>query len=73
MAVMYEAHPERMVNVLAYARLIWEAHRHGGNGWLTYDTVLWCNQQGDSKLWNVLDPSLHTVYVAGQGTPQRVP
>lgn len=63
-AVMYEVHPERVVDMLAYARLIiWEAHRHGGNGWLTYDADFRCNHQ------NVLDPSLHTAYVTGQGTP----
>lgn len=49
-AVMYEAHPERVVDMLAYARLIIrEAHRHGGNGWLTYDAVFRRNHQGDSK------------------------
>ena len=60
--------------MLAYMRLIIrEAHRHGGNGWLTYDTVFRRNQQGDSKPWNVLDPSLHTAYIAGQGTPPLAP
>ena len=60
--------------MLAYARLIIrEAHRHGGNGWLTYDAVFHRNHQGDSKPWNVLDPSLHTAYIAGQGAPPQVP
>ena len=39
-AVLSEAHHERVVDMLANLRLIiQEAHRHGGNGWLTYDAV----------------------------------
>ena len=46
-AVVSQAHPGRVVDMLAYMRLIIrEAHRHGGNGWLTYDAVFRCNQQG---------------------------
>ena len=65
---------ERVVDMLAYMRLIIrEAHKHGGNGWLTYDAVFRRNQQGESKPWNVLDPSLHTAYISGQRSAPRVP
>ena len=64
-AVVAEAHPERVRDMLAYMRLIVrEAHKHGGQGWLTYDAVFRRNNQGAAQPWNILDPSLHTAYVA---------
>ncbi len=46
-AVMSAAHPSRVIDMLRYMRLvIREAHKHGGNGWLTYDAVFRRNQQG---------------------------
>ena len=73
-AIVAEAHPERVRDMLAYMRLIIrEAHKHGGQGWLTYDAVFRRNHQGASQPWNVLDPSLHTAYVPSQGAPPRVP
>ena len=60
--------------MLAYMRLIVrEVHKHGERGWLTYDAVFRRNQQGMSNPWNILDPSLHTAYIAGQSLPSRVP
>ena len=57
MAIVAEAHPVR--DMLAYMRLIIrEAHKHGGQDWLTYDAVFRCNHQGASQPWNVLDPCL---------------
>ena len=49
-AIVSQTHPEHTVDMLAYMRLIMrEAHKHGGNGWLTYDTVFRRNQQGKDK------------------------
>ena len=60
--------------MLAYMRLIIrEAHKHRGQGWLTYDAVFRRNHQGASQWWNVLDTSLHTAYIAGQGSATKVP
>lgn len=46
---------------------------HGGNGWVTYDAVFRCNQQGKDRAWDVLDPSLPTAYIVGRGTGLRMP
>ena len=75
-AVLSQAHPSRVVDMLAYMRIIIrEAHKHGGMGWLTYDAVFRRNQQGLDTPWNIIDPSLHTAYIAGQNrqpiTPRR--
>ena len=60
--------------MLAYMRLIIrEAHKHGGMGWLTYDAVFRCNQQGVETPWNILDPSLLTAYIAGQNRQPITP
>ena len=73
-AVVAEAHPERVRDMLAYMRLIVrEAHKHGGQGRLTYDAVFRRNNQGAAQPWNILDPSLHTAYVASQSPPPHVP
>ena len=73
-AIVAEAHPERVRDLLAYMRLIIrEAHKHGGHGWLTYDAVFRRNRQASSEPWSVLDPSLHTAYIAGQNLPPRIP
>ena len=53
--------------------IIREASKFGGNGWLTYDTVFRRNQEGSSQLWNVIDPSLHVAYIAGQKEPVVTP
>ena len=56
--------------MLSYMRLIIrEPHKHGGQGWLTYDTVFRLNNQENSQARNILDSSLHTAYVAGQSLP----
>ena len=73
-AVLSQAHPARVVDMLAYMRLIIrEAHKHGGMGWLTYDAVFRRNQQGMDTPWNVIDPSLHTAYIAGQNRQPITP
>ena len=73
-AIVSEVHPEHVVDMLAYLRLVVrEANRYGGNGWLTYDAVFRRNQQGETRPWNFLDSSLHTAYIAGQGSGVRVP
>ena len=33
--------------------IIREAHKHGGQGWLTYDTVFRHNNQGNSQVWTL--------------------
>ena len=72
-AIVSGAHPDWVADILAYIRLIIrEAHKHGGQGWLTYDTVFRHNHQGTSQWWNVLDPALHMAYIAGQGSATKV-
>ena len=73
-AVVAQAHPHRVTDMLAYMRLlIREAHKHGGQGWLTYDAVFRRNRHGMSEPWSHLDPSLHSAYILGQGTSPRIP
>jgi hypothetical protein len=61
-AIVAQAHPERVGDMLAYMRLIArEASKFGGTGWLTYDTVFRRNREGSSAPWNVIDASLHQV------------
>ena len=58
--IVAEAHPEQVREMLGYMRLIIrEAHKHGSQGWLTYDTVFHRNNQGNSQSCNMLDSSLH--------------
>ena len=64
-AIMAQAHPERVADTLAYLCLVvHEANKLGGNGWLTYDGVFRRNHEGPSEAWNTLDASLHQVYIA---------
>ena len=64
-AIVAESHPERVVDMLAYMRLlIREASKFGGAGWLTYDSVFRRNNTGKEARWNYLDASLHQVYIA---------
>ena len=73
-AIVAEAHPKRVSDMLAYMRLIIrEASKFGGSGWLTYDTVFRRNQEGLSSPWNFLDGSLHQVYIANQRDKIAVP
>lgn len=66
-AIVAEAHPSRVGDMLAYMRLlVREASKFAGNGWLTYDAVFRRNQVGLSNPWNYIDASLHQVYVANQ-------
>ncbi len=45
-AVVSQSHSNRVLDMLAYMRLIVkEAHKHGGQGWLTYDTGFRRNHQ----------------------------
>ena len=73
-AIVAEVHPERAGDTLAYLRLIVrEAGKFGGNGWLTYDSVFQRNQEGLSTPWNVLEASLHQLYIANQGVKVTTP
>lgn len=73
-AIVAQAHPERVGDMLAYMRLIArEASKFGGTGWLTYDAVFRRNREGSSAPWNVIDASLHQVYVANQQEKVAVP
>lgn len=73
-AVVAQAHPDRVADMLAYMRLIIrEARKYGGNGWLTYDMVFQRNHEKKSVPWNYIDPSLHTAYIGGQGLPPLTP
>ena len=73
-AVVAQAHPDRVADMLAYMRLIIrEARKYGGNGWLTYDMVFRRNHEKKSVPWNYIDPSLHTAYIGGQGLPPLTP
>ena len=50
-AIVAEAHPSRVGDMLAYLRLIVrEAGKFGGNGWLTYDSVFRRNHEGPVEL-----------------------
>ena len=40
---------------------------------MTYDAVFRRNQEGSPSPWNVIDPSLHIAYIAGQETPPLPP
>ena len=73
-AIVAEAHPERVGDMLAYMRLIIrEASKFGGSGWLTYDAVFCRNQGGLSSPWNYFDASLHQVYIANQRDKVAIP
>ena len=64
-AIIAEAHPERVSDMLAYMRLvIREASKFGGTGWLMYDSVFRRNNEGIESRWIYLDASLHEVYIA---------
>ena len=73
-AIVAEAHPERVCDMLAYMRLVVrEASKFGGTGWLTYDSVFRHNHEGLGTPWNYLDASLHQEYIAGQREKVVVP
>lgn len=73
--ILYEAHLERVQDMLVYMHLIVrEARKFSkGVGWLTYDSVFQQNNQGLDACWDKLDPSLHTTYIGGQGIPAATP
>ena len=51
-AIVAEAHPEWVRDMLGYMTLIIRgAHNHGGQGWLTCDTVFCHNIKGNSQPW----------------------
>ena len=63
-AIVAQAHPERVCDMLAYMRLIIrEATKFGEYGRLTYNAMFRRNQEGLSQPWNVIDPSLHIAYI----------
>ena len=73
-AVVAQAHPDRVADMLAYMRLIIrEARKYGGNGWLTYDMVFRGNYEKKSVPWNYIDPSLHTAYIGGRASLPSLP
>ena len=66
-AIVAEAHPARVRDMLAYLRLVVrEASKFGGTGWLTYDAVFRRNHEDPGESWNYLDAALHQVYIASQ-------
>ena len=67
MAIVAEAHPGRVRNMLVYLRLlVWEAQKYGGSSSIMYDQVFQRNRPGPEARWDQLDPSLHIAYVAQQ-------
>ena len=49
-AIVAEAHPEWVGDMLAYMRLVVrEASKFGGNGWLTNDSVFHRNNEGAGR------------------------
>ena len=73
-AIVAEAHPDRVTDMLAYMRLVTrEASKFGGTGWLTYDLVFRRNHEGPGQRWNYLDASLHQVYIASQRDKVAIP
>ena len=73
-AVVAQAHPARVCDMLAYMRLILrEAQKYKeGMGWLTYDSVFRQNNQGTAR-WDTLYPSLHMAFIGCQGVPATPP
>ena len=63
-AVVAEAHPGRVKDMLAYMRIIVkEAGRSNNKGWLNYDRIFRQNAVSDPTLnWARLDSSLHSSY-----------
>ena len=55
-AVVAQAHPERVKDMLAYMRLVVGAAQKfkEGRGWLTYDTVFRQNNQGPGARWDAV-------------------
>ena len=73
-AIVAQAHPERVTDMLAYMRIIIrEASKFSGTGWLAYDSVFRRNQEGLAAPWDYLDPSLHQVYIASQRSKVATP
>ena len=73
-AIIAEAHPGRVCDMLAYMRLVMrEASKFGGTSWLTYDAVFRRNHEGGSTPWNYIDALLHQVYIASQGNKAAIP
>ena len=69
-AVMAEAHPGQVKDMLAYMRIIVkEAGRPNNKGWLNYDHIFCQNAVSDPTLnWARLDSSLHSSYcIPGEG------
>ena len=63
-AIVAQAHPNRVKDMLAYMHLIIrEATKFGSLGWMKYDAVFRRNQEGSTSPWNVIDPSLHIAYI----------
>ena len=68
-----QAHPGRVRDMLAYVCLmVREGHKHGGTGWLRYDSIFRKINPGPLAHWDHLDPSLLTI-VANQGLAPRLP
>ena len=67
-AIVAEAHPDRVTDMLAYMRLVTrEASKFGGTGWLTYVSVFRCNHEGPGQQWKCLPPSGVHCESEGQG------
>ena len=69
-AVVAEAHPGRVKDMLAYMRIIVkEAGRSNNKGWLNYNRIFRQNAVSDPTLnWVRLDSSLHSSYcIPGEG------
>ena len=66
-AVMAEAHPGRVKDMLAYLRIIVKEAAHSNSkGWLNYDRIFRQNAVSDPTLsWARLDSSLHSSYCIG--------
>ena len=73
-AIIAEAHPGRVCDMLVYMCLVMrEASKFGGTVWLTYDVLFRRNHEGGSTPWNYIDASLHQVYIASQGNKATIP
>ena len=65
-AVVGQAHPDRVADMLAYMRLI--IRRPANMEAMGGLHMTWCHER-KSDPWNYIDPSLHTAYIGGQGLP----
>lgn len=74
-AIVAEAHPGRVRDLLAYMQnLVRDATRYGGDGWRTYDYIFRSQAAADlSRSWAVPDTALVLAYMVRPGSAPGPP